>query len=83
MLVSNLGASPDYLGTGIEIQIDYSFMGVRTTGKAFALPDGYLPQGGTIYTIEMNFIGDAFVLNFVVDNNQMWEEGGDSDIKFE
>ena len=31
----------------------------------------------------MNFIGDAFVLNFVVDNNQMWEEGGDSDIKFE
>lgn len=83
MLVSNLGASPDYLGTGIEIQIDYSFMGVRTTGKAFALPGGYLPQGGTIYTIEMNFIGDAFVLNFVVDNNQMWEEGGDSDIKFE
>lgn len=83
MLISNLEARPHYLGSQIYIHIDYTFMGVRTTDKQFAFVPNYLPQGGTIYTIELNFIGDSFVLNFVVDNNQAWEEGGDSDIQFE
>ena len=83
LLISNLEASPDYLGNNINIHIDYTFMGVRTTDKIITLPSGYLPQGGTIYTIEMNFIGDSFILNFVADNNQTWEDGGDSSIKFE
>lgn len=83
LLISNLEAGPNYIGNAINLHIDYSFMGTRTTDKIIALPTGYLPQGGTIYTIEINFIGDAFILNFVVDNNQVWEEGGDSNIHFE
>ncbi len=83
MLISNLSAAPNYLGNDVYIHLDYSFMGKRVTDKTIALPFGYLPQGGTIYTLEMNFIGDALVLNFVVDNNQVWEDGGDSGIKFE
>ena len=39
-------------------------------------------MSGTIYTVELNFIGDAFVISFVVDNNQIWEDGGDSDLEF-
>ena len=83
MLISNLSAAPNYIGNDITILLDYSFMGKRTTGKSIALPGGYLPQGGTLYTVELNFIGDAFILNFVVDNNQVWEDGGDSGIQFE
>ena len=83
LLVSNLEAGPNYIGTDISIHIDYTFMGRRITDKQIALPTGYLPQGGTIYTIEANFIGDAFILNFIVGNNQVWEDGGDSGIQFE
>ena len=42
-----------------------------------------MPAGGTIYTAQLNFIGDSFVLNFIIDNNTQWEDGGDSDITFE
>lgn len=85
LLVSNLSqeARPNYIGNNINIYIDYSFMGKRVNNKEIPLPTGYLPQGGTLYTVEMNFIGNALILNFVVDNNQVWENGGDSEIKFE
>lgn len=83
MLISNLEAGPDYIGDAINLHIDYSFMGHRTTDRSIQFLTKYLPQGGTIYTIELNFIGDAFILNFIVDNNQIWENGGDSDIQFE
>ncbi len=83
MLISNLGAAPNYFGTSIDIHIDYTFMGARIPDKIVSLPAKYLPQGGTIYTVTMNFIGDAFVLDFVVDNNQIWEEGGESEIQFD
>lgn len=83
MLVSNLEARPNYLGDPIEIHIDYTFMGVRTTDKTIPFVPTSLPQGGTIYTIELNYIGDTFVLNFVVAGNQSWEDGGDSNLQFE
>lgn len=83
LLISNLETGPDYIGTNVNIHIDYSFMGRRITDKTIPLPAGYLPHGGTIYTVEMNFIGDAFILNFIVGNNQMWEDGGDSNIQFD
>ena len=30
---------------------------------------------GYRYTAQLNFIGDAFVLQFVVDNSETWEDG--------
>ncbi|CVI65776.1 MULTISPECIES: fimbrillin family protein [unclassified Alistipes] len=81
MLVSNPTANP-YLGD-IEIYLDYTFMGEVHTNRYIGSVADFFPQAGTIYTVELNFIGDAFVLNFVVDNNQVWEDGGDSDLDFE
>lgn len=81
MLVANQTAS-SYLGD-IGIYIDYTFMENDHTNKYIGDVANFLPTAGTIYTIELNFIGDAFVMNFVVDNNQIWEEGGDSDLKFQ
>lgn len=84
LLVSNLNKtdiSDGYLGN-IGLEIKYSFGGQPVT-KEFSRPENFLPAGGTIYTAQLNFIGEAFVLNFIVDNEQKWEDGGDSDITFE
>lgn len=81
MLVPNPTASP-YLGEA-GIYIDYTFMGTEHTDKYIGDVANFLPMSGTIYTVELNFIGDAFVISFVVDNNQTWENGGDSDLEFE
>lgn len=84
LLVSNIsqtGKDNGYFGN-IEVVIEYTFGGERKTQR-FTRPENFLPAGGTIYTAQLNFIGNAFVLNFIVDNNYQWEDGGDSDITFE
>ena len=86
LLVSNLNktsVTDGYLGQ-LTLYIEYTFgdEGTRTT-QPLTRPENFLPAGGTIYTAQLNFIGDSFVLNFVVDNDQKWEDGGDSDITFE
>ena len=40
------------------------------------------PVRGTIYTMQLNFVGDSFVLNMVLDSEQC-EDGSDTDITFE
>lgn len=83
LMVSNLSQTTGtsaYLGD-LKLEIKYSFGTGKT--QTFTRPDNFLPAGGTIYTAQLNFIGNSFVLNFVVDNNQQWEDGGDSDITFE
>lgn len=86
LLVSNLKkttGSSAYLGD-LKLTIEYSFgESISHKSQTFTRPDNFLPAGGTIYTAQLNFIGDAFVLNFIVDNDQKWEDGGDSDITFE
>lgn len=87
LMVSNLSQTTGtsaYLGD-LKLGIEYSFNGKEhyTPDEPFTRPDNFLPAGGTIYTAQLNFIGNSFVLNFVVDNNQQWEDGGDSDITFE
>ncbi len=85
LLVSNLNktsADDGYLGQ-LELVITYSFGDSVERTQTFPRPENFQPSGGTIYTAQLNFIGDSFVLNFIVDNNQQWEDGGDSDITFE
>ena len=68
-----------YFGTDVKIRIEYTYNGKKQyfeTGR----PSTFTPQAGTRYTAQLNFVGDTFVLNFVVDNNGYWEDGGDSDI---
>lgn len=84
LLVSNIsqtGVENGYFGN-IEVEISYTF-GDKTDTKSFSRPENFMPAGGTIYTAQLNFIGNAFVLNFIVDNDYQWEDGGDSDITFE
>lgn len=84
LLVSNIsqtGKDNGYFGN-IKVKIEYTFGGERKS-QEFTRPENFLPAGGTIYTAQLNFIGNAFVLNFIVDNNYQWEDGGDSDITFE
>lgn len=80
LLISDV-ETEQYFGDN-RLYIEYSFMG-ETKTQSFGRPDSFMPVAGTIYTYELHFIGDAFVLNCVVDNNQNWEEGGDSDIIFQ
>lgn len=87
LLVSNLnktGIEDGYLGD-LKLVIEYTFGEPGNTGRKIqyiSRPDNFQPSGGTIYTAQLNFIGDAFVLNFIVDNDSRWEDGGDSEITF-
>lgn len=75
MLIS--GKSP-YFGQNVKVSIDYTFGGVYgsySTGR----PETFVPQPGVKYTAQLNFVGNAFVLQFVVDNNESWENGGSDD----
>lgn len=85
LLVSNLketGVEDGYLGD-LDLVIEYTFGSGKSKFVTKTRPENFQPSGGTIYTAQLNFIGDSFVLNFVVDNDQKWEDGGDSEITFE
>lgn len=80
MLISGTDTS---FGENVKVYIDYTFNGNRTL-RELTRPGSFTPQPGKRYTAQLNFVGDAFVINFVVDNNGEWENGaGDDDIVFE
>lgn len=86
MLISGTGTS---FGENVKVIIDYTFNG-NTTAKELTRPGTFTPQPGKRYIAQLNFVGDAFVINFVVDNNGEWENGagddgntGNDDIVFE
>lgn len=79
MLIS--GTSPQF-GENVEMDISYTFNGECKT-DVLSLPGTFVPQPGVKYTTQLNFVGDAFVLQFVVDNSEQWQDGSDSDITFE
>lgn len=75
-----------YIGHGetLKVTIDYEFgeNGVRKTAS-FTRPATFVPRPGTMYQAQLNFVGDAFVLQFVNANSDLWEDGSDTDITFE
>lgn len=77
------GAATGYLGPYVKLEIKYTFGDSREKTQWISRPENFLPVGGTVYTSQLNFIGNAFVLNIIVDNNYQWEDGGDSEIVFE
>lgn len=81
MLISGTGTS---FGENVKVYIDYTFNNKRTQ-KELTRPGTFTPQPGKRYTAQLNFVGDAFVINFVVNNNGEWENGqtGNDDIVFE
>lgn len=77
------GAATGYLGPYVKLEIKYTFGDSEEKTQWISRPENFLPVGGTVYTSQLNFIGNAFVLNIIVDNNYQWEDGGDSEIVFE
>lgn len=71
-----------HLGQNMELLIDYSFGGERKNEGINNIPFNSTPVRGTIYTMQLNFVGDSFVLNMVTDSNQ-WGDGSNTDITFE
>lgn len=86
MLISGIGTS---FGENVKVYIDYTLKDIRTQ-RELTRPGSFTPQPGKRYTAQLNFVGDAFVMNFVVNNNGEWENGagddgntGNDDIVFE
>lgn len=71
LLISGTGTS---FGENVQVNINYTFNGVNKTQK-IVRKTSFLPQPGTKYTAQLNFVGNAFVLQFAVDNGEIWEDG--------
>ena len=79
-----------YFGENVEVVLDYEFGGVRNPNYTASRPGTFTPRPGVRYTAQLNFVGDAFVLQFVVASDEQWEDGeaadgdeGNDDVLFE
>lgn len=61
-------------GENIQVNINYTFNGKQAI-QSFSRNTTFRPQPGVKYTAQLNFVGDAFVLQFAVDNGEIWEDG--------
>lgn len=79
------GEENNYFGENVEVTIEYTFGDGQRKTSSESRPGTFHPQPGVKYTAQLNFVGDTFILQFVVDNNEMWEDGGsdNDDILFE
>ena len=77
LLISGTPTENIYLGTDVKVLVEYVYDGANKTAT-LERPGNFMPRAGTKYTGQINFVGDAFVLNFVAE--EQWEDGGDSDI---
>ena len=71
MLISGTGT---YFGDDVMAVIDYTFDGNRKSAEVNR-PGTFTPQPGIRYTAQFNFVHNAFVLQFVVNNGEVWEDG--------
>ena len=69
------GQKDAYFGEGVHLIIDYTFGGERKVRDDITRPGSFTPVPGVKYTAQLNFVGDAFVLQFIVDNGDVWEDG--------
>lgn len=60
----------------VKVNLTYTFGNGAQTTESFSRPSTFTPQPGVKYTAQLNFVGNAFVLQFVVDDNESWEDGG-------
>ena len=59
----------------VEVTIKYR-LGKEEGTFSSGRPSTFIPRPGTKYTAQLNFVGNAFVLQFTVDNHESWEDGG-------
>ena len=72
-------AAIPYLGKQKTIRIEYSYEGgERVTKEIRNFTLGRVPEQGTCYTINLNFIGDQLLLMFTADAIEYWEDGSNN-----
>lgn len=72
LLIPYTSSSGIYFGEDIAVEISYNFVsGDQTQIKSLAF--GLTIEAGTIYTLQLNFVGDDLVLDFYAE--QQWEDG--------
>ena len=81
LLLSN-ATDGTYFGTDVKVHVEYTYQGKKKTATA-ERPAGFQPRLGVRYTAQLNFVGETFALNFIAENNDFWEDGGDSDISIQ
>lgn len=82
------GVSANTLGENISLEIKYTSLQDGTEKEeSIPFPDwtSFNPAPGVMYTLQLTFKGDAFLLDIVDGNQGLWEGGTgvDSDITFE
>lgn len=81
LLLSN-ATDGTYFGTDVKVHVEYTYKGNEKTATA-ERPAGFQPRLGVRYTAQLNFVGETFALNFIAEDNDFWEDGGDSDISIQ
>lgn len=82
LLISGSGNNfgPETTGNEVvKVNLTYTFGDEPENQRkvaSYSRPSTFTPQPGVKYTAQLNFVGNAFVLQFVVDNNESWEDGG-------
>lgn len=68
----------------ITVSIEYKF-GDDTdwVTESYHRPGEFNPRPGVRYTAQLNWVGNAFIVIVRPDNDDLWEDDGDSDITFE
>lgn len=82
LLISGQNTGLGYLGNA-KVSITYKFGDGAEKTESFGRPATFVPRPGTMYQAQLNFVGNAFVLQFVTANNDYWENGSDSNLTFQ
>lgn len=64
----------------VSLEINYTYKGGEPKTVTAGRPTDFKPQPGVKYTAQLSFVGETFVLDFVAAENEIWENGGDSNI---
>lgn len=82
LLISGQNTGLGYLGKA-KVSITYKFGKEEKKTAWFTRPATFVPRPGTMYQAQLNFVGNAFVLQFVTANSDNWEDGSNSDLTFQ
>ena len=72
MLIAGEG---NYFGEDVEVVLNCKFGENERKDYRLSRPGTFTPKPGVKYTAQLNFVGDAFVLQFVVASGESWEDG--------
>ena len=73
------GGRGKYLGEDKHITVNYTYKG-QELNKVVYFDLGRVPQAGTNYRLNINFLGDQILLMLTANGIEYWQEGSDNDI---